>query len=392
MKERYDRREAASLDNKIKSMEKNKYLAALCALLLGAVYSPLAISGKIPAYQLFSLISIIAFALLIIGAKRISGVLPVAIIYFLLYAATASHLIGSIVILVFTIASLAANELILSRGNVWKMISVFAFLPVSVVAAYFLSGTLLAMIIAAIPFILATLLWIGIKFKKNRKTVIIYLTFGLVLMALIGLACYMLALGKSFTDMREAFISSRDALMNYILSYSVEMNGETVALIGDADLARELFLSASNSLPAVIVIAFITVSYFLYGYQSSMLEKFGGIEYITEDITQIKISAAAAATYLIAFVFSITTDSYGGEPFGSVVCKNLYMILTPALVYAGFTSVRNFIIKKKIRIGFLLLLPLALIAMTGYLLMVLSLVGIICIFAASAREWAEKKD
>ena len=115
-------------------------------------------------------------------------------------------------------------------------------------------------------------------------------------------------------------------------------------------------------------------------------------EYITEDIMEIKISTAAAAVYLIAFVFSITTDSYGGEPFGSVVCKNLYMILTPALAYSGVMSAKRFIKKKRIRVGFLLILSLGLLAMTGYLFNILSLLGIICIFASNAKEWAEKND
>lgn len=375
-----------------KNVEKNKYLAAMGACLLSAVYIPLAIGGRVPVDQLSSLVAIIAFALLLIGAKKISHILPAAVLYFLLYAATASHTLGSIVILVLTAASLAANELILNRGNVWRILVMYAFLPLSLVTAYFLSGSPLTLAIAAIPYFICTLLWIGIKFKKNRKSVIILMTCGFVLMAVLMLAGYMLAYGKGFYDIREAYISARDAIADYIFSYSVELNGETIPLFDDIPLAKQIFISMSNTLPSIIIITFIIVSYFLYNYQSSMLEKFGAYEYITEEITEIKISAACAATYLIAFVFSITTDSYGGEPFGSVVCKNVYTILTPALAYSGIKSIRNFIQKKKIRVGFLLIFPLALLAMTGYIFMILSLVGIICIFGKSAKEWAEKKD
>ena len=375
-----------------KNMKKNKYFAALGSALLYAVYSPLAVSGRVPVDQLSSLVSIIAFALLLLGAKRVSNILPAACLYFLLYTFSASHLLGSVVILALTVASLTANELILNRGNVWKSLTVFAFIPVSLVVAYLLSGSPIAFALAVIPYFIGTLLWLGVRFKKNRKSVIILLTFGFVIIALGGLVGYMLSTGKDFIALRNTYITARDSFADWMFSYTVPMNGENVPLFTDVPLAKQIFISMSNSLPSIIVIVFIIVSYFLYNYQSAMLEKFGGYEYITEEIKEIRISAAAAAVYLIAFVFSITTDSHGGEAFGSVVCKNIYTMLTPALVYAGACSIRNFVRKKKIRAGFLLIFPLVLLAMTGYMFMILSLVGIICIFANSAREWAEKKD
>ena len=123
-----------------------------------------------------------------------------------------------------------------------------------------------------------------------------------------------------------------------------------------------------------------------------MLEKFGGDEYITPEILKIYISAAAAAVYLITFIFSLTTDSYGGVPFGSVVCQNIYIILTPALAFSGFTTVRDFCKKKKMRFGLLFLVPMILLAVLGYLFTVLAAIGMICIFAKTAKAYADKKD
>lgn len=375
-----------------KSSQKNKYLAALGSLLLFAVYFPLVFRGGLPVDRLSSLVAIICFALLLLGAKKISHIFPALILYFLLYTATASHLLGSLTVLTLTSASLAANELILNRKNIWKTLTVYAFLPLSLALAYIFTKNVLAMIVSSIPFIICTVLFVGVKLKKNRKSVIIAMTATFVSIAIIALFGYMLISGKSAFEIRDAYISGRDALADYVCSYSVDLGGETVPLFQDAPLAKQLFVSMTNALPSIVIISLIVVSFFIYNYQASMLEKFEGFEYITEDIMEIKISTAAAAVYLLAFVFSITTDSYGNPPFGSVVCQNIYTILTPALVYSGFRTVRGFIKKKKIRLGFLLILPLVLLAMTGYMFMILSFVGIICIFAKSAKEWADKKD
>ncbi len=370
----------------------NKLLAAMGILLLGAVYLPIAISGEHEVERLSSLVTIICFVLLFVGAKKISAVIPSAIVYLLLYAMGGTHLFGSIFLVLFTSVSLAANELILNRKDPWRLALIYGMLPVSFGAAYLLTENLVISSVTAIPFVIFTLLSLCVRNKVNRKTSILVLVGGFIFIGIVAIAIYMLISGIDFSELREAYIVGRDALLDYILGFGVELNGEVIPLFTDVSLARELFVSAANSLPSVIAVALIVMSFFIYNYQASMLEKFGGHEYITEDVMEIRVSAAAAATYLIAFVLSITTDSYGNMPFGSVVCLNIYTILTPALAYAGVAAIKSFFKKRKMRIGFLLIFPLFLLAMTGYMFMVLSLLGIICIFARSAKEWSEKKD
>ena len=378
--------------NMTEKLSKNKYYAALASLLLGAVYVPLAIGGGIPIDRVSSLIAIISFALLLVGASKISDILPFAILYFLIYAVTASHLIGSVVILIIAEIGLGANEIILSSSNPRRLASVYAFLPISVMAAYFLTGSTVAIVAVVIPFAFMTALGFCVIAKKNRKDVILILTvvaMGIVAALAIG---YMLFTKTSPEQLKSAYVGERDAIINYLCSYSVDMGGEIIPLFMDTSYAADIMISTLNLLPSIVVISFIAVSFFLYGYQVSVLRKLGKLEYVTEEILDIDISGTAAAVYLIAFVLSITTDSYGNLPFGSVVCQNLYTILTPALAYAGVKSVKSFIQKKRIRIGFLLMIPIVLLAMTGYMFMILSLVGIICIFARNAKAWAEKKD
>ncbi len=372
-------------------LQTNKYLAAIGLLILSSVYLPLTMRGDMPVSNIASLVAVICFVLLFVGAKKFISVLPVAIAYFVLYAITASHVLGSIVLVLFTSVSLAANEMVLSRGKAWKIVLLYATIPVSVAVSYFMTQNIFVCILSAFPGLIFTLLGISVAKKKNRKSVIILLCGGFILLAIALVGVYMLLSQTDFYDLHIAYVDGRDMLMDYVLNYSVEMNGETVPLFADIPLARQLFISLSNSIPSVLIAAIIILAYFLYNYQASMLLKFGGDEYITEDILRMDISSAAAAVYLITFVFSITTDSYGNVPFGSVVCQNIYMILTPALVYSGFVSVKSFFKRKKIKIGFLLIFPLVLLATTGYLVMILSLLGIICIFARDARAWAEKK-
>ena len=379
-------------NNSTAKLNRNKYLAAAGILLLCAIYLPMSLSGNVAVDRIASLVSLMCFVLLFMGAKKISHVFPAIAIYFVLFLSTMTHTIGSVVLVVFTAVSFGANELILSRDKIWRLVGLFAILPIAFGATYLLTQDLPLSSLAVVPFVLLSLLAISVKNKMNRKDGIVLLSGGVIGMCVIALAIYMLISKLSFVDIQAAYAGTRDSFINYVTGLTVDFNGETVSMFTDVALARELMISMSNALPSVLVIATIVFFFFLYNYQCSMLEKAGAVEYITKDIMEIKISAAAAAVYLIAFVLSITTDSYGGEPFGSVVCKNIYMILTPALAYSGVKSVKYFIKKKRIRIGFLLILLLGLLAMTGYLFNILSLLGIICIFAKNAKEWAEKKD
>ena len=379
-------------NNSTAKLNRNKYLAAEGILLLCAIYLPMSLSGNVAVDRIASLVSLMCFVLLFMGAKRVSHVFPAIAIYFILFLSTMTHTIGSVVLALFTAVSLGANELVLSRGKIWRLLGLFAILPVAFGISYVLTRSVALSSLAAVPFILFSLLGIAIKRKMNRKDGIVLLCCGVIGLFAIALAAVSLVGKLSFADLQAAYADTRNSFIDYVTGLTVDMNGEAVSIFTDVALARELMISMSNALPAIVIIAIIIFSFFLYNYQSSMLEKFGAFEYITEDIMEIKISGAAAATYLIAFVFSITTDSYGGEPFGSVVCKNIYLILTPALVYSGMVSVKQFIKKKRIRVGFLLILLIGLLAMTGYLLNILSLLGIICIFASIAKKWADRKD
>ncbi len=369
-----------------------KYFAAIALMILAALYIPLSLSGLIPAEMPAYLVSFISFVLLFMSAKRFLAALPPIILYVWLYALTGSVIFGSIALVVFTSVSLVANEIIMS-DKAWKTVLIFVSLPFTVAAAYFMTRSVAMCVAIATPYIIAAILGICIKKKMNRKDVIILLVAAMLFILIATLGAYMLINNVGFNAVKEAYVSARDTFINYVSTFAVEMNGEIIPIFGENQaLAADILVEMSNTIPAAIIIVMIVLSYFLYKFQTSMLDKFGGYEFITQEILKIDISAACAATYLIAFIFSFTTDSYGAYPFGAVVCQNIYTVLTPALAYAAVRTVRDFLKKKKLRIGFLLIIPMALLAVLGYLSMALSLIGIICIFGKRARSWADKKE
>lgn len=361
-------------------------------MILGALYIPLSFCGIVPADASAYLVSFVSFVLLFMSAKGFLVTLPPIILYVWLYAMTGTSTIGATVLVIFTSVSLVTNEIVMS-DRVWKILMLFVSLPFTVAAAYMITRSALMCIVIATPYIIAAVLGICIRKGMNRKDVIILLVAVMLLILIATLGAYMLINKVDFNTVKEAYASTRDAFIDYVATFSVEMNGEAVPIFGENQaLAADILVEMSNTIPAAIIIVMIVFSYFLYKFQTSMLDKFGGHKFITQEILKMDISAACAATYLIAFIFSFTTDSYGAYPLGAVVCQNIYTVLTPALAYAAVRSVRDFLKKKKLRIGFLLIIPAALLAVLGYLSMALSLIGILCIFGKAARAWADKKE
>ncbi len=370
----------------------NKYLSALGLLILSSIYIPLAADGTLPVANFASIVSIICFVLLFVGGKKISRVFPAAIVFFILYAFSGSATAGSIFVAAFTSVSLAANELASPEAKAWQRALLYTSLPIAALVAYFVSKNIYVTIASLLPCVLFTALGLCARKKVNRKRGIIILTAILLGFATALVGAYMLISKTDIYGLRDVYISARDGVINHITNLGAEVNGEYLPLFEDIPLAQELLVSATNILPAMAIVMLILISYFLYNYQMSMMARFYGDEYLSDSVMKMDMSAASAAVCLLAFIFSFTTDSHGDAPFGSMVCQNIYIILTPALVYAGFTSAKSFFKKKNIRLGLFVWLVMGLLAMSGLLFMILAFIGILCIFGSRARAWAESKD
>ena len=135
---------------------------------------------------------------------------------------------------------------------------------------------------------------------------------------------------------------------------------------------------------------FSATAFVMQLYIFSALKKEKRIEFLISDATDMEVSGLCAGIYLTTFVLSFTTNSEGNIMLGSIIMQNIYLALTPALVYVAVSGINSFFRKRRMRPGFLLAIPAIFLLRYGLLSVVLAFLGVMIIIIAKAKKYADE--
>ena len=183
----------------------------------------------------------------------------------------------------------------------------------------------------------------------------------------------------------------KDSIVKYMSEYKIMTPEGEMNLFREAEFIHEYIDGLVNIIPGTIIVLLITLSFGLEYTLFSTLKKDMLIEYMTKEVTEIEISGLCAGIYIVAFILSFTTNSEGNIMLGSAIMQNIYLSLSPALIYVAYKSITGFFEKRRMRPGILLTIPAVLLVMYGLLSVALCFLGATSIIVAGAKKYADKK-
>lgn len=364
-----------------------KIYSSLAMLVLCGIYLPVLISGKVDIDTIAPLVSLISFLLLVISAKKWTAVIPSAILYFIIAVFFASVGAATAVICIF--AAIAMGAYTLTLGDKFSIALVGLTFPISFGISLALTEDIIIALASLIIYPAIIILGVCTRNFINRKDTVIYMTFGCFACG-IGLILILLyRYDIPLSDIRVTVEGIKDYIVNYMANYTVNMGNEVVNIFKEASFIRQYIDSLVNIVPGVMIMLLILFSFFCESYLFSMLKKDRLIEYMTSDVMEINISLACAIIYILTFILSFTTNSEGNEMFWSAVMKNVYISLSPALIYVAFYKMCELLRKRRMIPVFLLIFPVIFLSVYGLLTVTLSFIGATAIIAAKAKQYAE---
>lgn len=376
-------------ERKEKYMKENaKIYSAYALLILCGIYLAALICGSVPLDMFSPLISFIAFFILVTSVKKWTSIIFPAAVYFLAATVTMSIDASSAFICIYT--ATVMGSYIVSTKSKWHII-----LTVSApaVMSYAISLTLTRDPIISLSALVAypVLLSLGICTRRcvNRKNSIIYTSVCCVISLIVVSAAIMHRYGISIYGLSDAIENAKNSIATYMSEYTVEIGAESMNIFKSAEYIREYLDSIVNILPGTLIALIVILIFSLQSTLFSTLKKEGLIEYMTGDVTEMDISLSCAVIYMITFILSFTTNSEGNLMLGSVAAQNIYLTLTPALIYVAIKSINSFFAKRRIRPTFLLIIPAVLLLTYGILSVALSFIGATVIIAARAKKYAD---
>lgn len=368
--------------------ENAKIYSAYALLILCGVYLAALIYGSVPLDMFSPLISFIAFFILVTSVKRWTSIIFPAAVYFLAAAATMSIDASSAFICIYTAVVIGAY--VVSTRDKWLIIfTVSAPAVLSYVISLAITRDPIISLAALTPY--PVLLSLGTCTKKciNRKNSIIYTSAACVISLIAVSAALMHRYNIPIYGLSSAIENAKSAIATYMSEYTVDIGGESMNIFKSAEYIREYLDGIVNILPGTVIALIVILTFSLQSTLFSSLKKEGLIEYMTGDVTEMEISLSCAVIYIITFILSFTTNSEGNMMLGSAVAQNIYLTLTPALIYVAVKSINNFFAKRRIRPTFLLIIPAVLLLTYGILTVTLSFIGATVIIAARAKKYAD---
>lgn len=366
-----------------------KLYASVGLILLCGMYMSALISGKFPLDTISALIAFISFFVIVISSKKWTHMIWVGAVYLLLFAITSSASIAAASALI--IATVISGAYLLTVGSGFYIGIFFATAPASYLISLVLTRDLTVSLACLVCYPVIICLGFCTRKLLNRKSAIILTSLSLALSCAMILGIFMIKNGVGFETIKPSVVWVKDSIVNYMANYTVMTAEGEMNLFKESEYIKEYIDNLTNILPGTLIVFLVALAFGLEYTLFSYLKKDKLIEYMTSEVTEMEISGLCAGIYLVAFVLSFTTDSEGKIMLGSAIMQNIYLALSPALIYVAYKSITGFFEKRRIRPGIFLLIPAALLVIYGLLSVALCFFGATSIIVASAKKYADKK-
>ena len=353
------------------------------------MYMSALIFGKLPLDTVSTLITLIAFFLLFISVKRWTHVIWAGAVYLIIFAVTSSSSIAAASALI--ISTIISGAYLLTVGSGFYMGIYFATIPASYLISFVLTRDYIISLASLLCYPVAICLGLCTRKMQNRKPTIIGTSVTLALSSALIMAIFMIKNSIGVDEIKPAIEWIKDSIVKYMSEYKVMTPEGEMNLFKEAEFIYEYIDGLVNIIPGTLIVLFIALAFGLEYTLFSMLKKDMLIEYMTNEVTEIEISGLCAGIYIVAFILSFTTNSEGNIMLGSAIMQNIYLALSPALIYVAYKSITGFFAKRRMQPGILLLIPAALLVMYGLLSVALCFLGATSIIIASAKKYADKK-
>ncbi|MBE6547467.1 MAG: DUF2232 domain-containing protein [Ruminococcaceae bacterium] len=339
----------------------------------------------VPAYVIIA--SGLAFLFGII--KQFKYTFSYVLIFFLLYSATSTPIIPAAFFAVMFIFTLGGY---ISSCCGKRSYALLILLPiVSYLGAYMLTGDWMFSLVSVIPY--PAVIAQGVLHKKNSERTAIVATSTFLLLAFsVGFVALMLWRGGklSYTEIKASVDGARVALSNHLQNLSVEVQGQAQPIF-EAQYIDELITSTFNMLPGLIIMLSLVAVYLLHSLQIALYKRTELDIYVTAKNTKITMSIYAACIFILAYIFSLTTDTAGKPDLVSSVANNLYIIFVPGLFLVGLDGIGAMLKKLKgLGLFLILLLVIAIFMLSSFILLIVAAIGAFYIIIKSVDEWAKK--
>ena len=193
----------------------------------------------------------------------------------------------------------------------------------------------------------------------------------------------------SLDKLKETIEWIKDSVITAMSEFKINTAEGPQNLFAEVEYIDEYIDGLANILPGTAVVLLLATAFVMQLYIFSSLKKEKRIEFLISDATDMEVSGLCAGIYLTAFVLSFTTNSEGNPMLGSIIMQNIYLALTPALAYVAVSGINSFFRKRRMRPGFLLLIPAGFLLIYGLLSVALAFLGVMIIIIAKAKKYAD---
>lgn len=366
-----------------------KLYSSLALILLSGIYLSALFFGNLPLDSIAPVVSIASFILLFLCARGWRDMIFCASVYVILYGVSANITISTAWICIFASAVLGAYIITVEEKSLMLMAMLAS--PAAYICSLALTKSPVVSLAALLPY--PMMLTVGICSRKciNRKSTIIYSATGLGLSASIAIFILSVKNSVSLANIRSSIEWIQNEVVRLMSEATVNTAEGPMNVFREPEYIKEYIESLTNIIPGTAIVFFVIIAFMMQSFLFSMLKKERLIEYMTSDVTEIKISGLCAGVYITALILSFTTNSEGNIMLGSAIMQNIYLALTPALAYVAITSIIKFTKKSRIRPGILLTIPAALLIYYGLLSLALALFGASVLIIARAKQYADDK-
>ncbi len=360
------------------------------ALILFSLPLPLAATGSSLTPGVSWAVCLVCAALTVFTSRKFSSVVLVSLAFTFVISSLGDPtpvaiIFGAILACGLYAAAVAAAK----RIHILFLISAPL---ISVALTYMLTSSLTLAVISVIHLIPALAMGLGARRLMSRSHSIAL--FAAI--AVTELVCVVLA--HIYAQNRELSAPVIEYAVEYLRGGIEWTLRDAIVKAGAVELnenilrqIRELSTQLINLLPGLVVIAALTLGFFVQKTECALFESYDKEELLNSSAAPINASLATALVYVAAHVFSYTSSSSYAPSFFATASENISLILLPVLLAVGFGVMAD--LPKKI--GFLALVAwigAVILANVMYasILTVLALVGAFYIIFVRTDSWAKE--
>lgn len=294
----------------------------------------------------------------------------IAIPAFLLVTSSGSLSLGALALSVCLGAGYGAF-LFTTAGRLWLLPPLLSF-PLALLGGASLSTAVCTLI----PWVLAVVLYWCLERGFTRTQTFCRIAAAALLLLFVLFALHLvLTYGSDnpFPGMTALLGQAREAQTEAI----VDWLSRTSTMAGEQATAAATLLTASvfNVLPAVLIILCLMVAFYADMVALSLFKACGVDDQLEKVVYYFSMTVYAAIVFVAAFLVSLIFGSSTRGEMAAVVAENIYLVMMPMMVYAGFGFVMRALLASRFGFMWIFLAMMVVFYSPGLLLMIVAFVG-----------------